>query len=128
MRRAYPVKHIGAHRYTIAGSFRPAGTGAPTDVKGHGFSVVRSDVGKFTITFGDAQITDLDAVAAMPRGASLANGLTVFGGDWNLANRTLVLQVMAENGAGLSAPVDLAADADNVINFVAYVRSSSVDV
>ena len=37
----------------LQGSFAPAGTGAPTAVKGTGFSVARTSAGLFTVTLQD---------------------------------------------------------------------------
>lgn len=85
----------------IAGSFRPAGTGAPTNVTGRGFSVARTSVGLYTLTFTDAY----PELASLEVGLRGADGLghRIEAGDYSAANKTLQLRVF--DGAGPRAQV-----------------------
>lgn len=49
----YPVSNLGPGRILVGGSFVTAGSGSPTSVRGHGFSVARTAAGRYTVTLDD---------------------------------------------------------------------------
>lgn len=94
----------------ILGSFAPAGTGAPTDVKGDGFSVARTDVGIYTITL-DSLWNDLISANATMQHESVADLVPQFG-DYVAASGTIVLSILAAATA-----TEVAADANSRVHF-----------
>lgn len=96
-------KHVGMGRASIAGSFRPAGTGAVTNVQGKGFAVARTSVGLYTLTFNE-KMAAIDSVIASARQVA-GKAMIVSPGVYNAANKTLELRV-AEKGSGF-IPLDI---------------------
>lgn len=103
----------------IAGSFAPAGTSAPTDVKGMGFSVARSGVGEYTITL-DEKYSELVSACGQVQ-MNTATDLNLQVEDYVAASKTLVIQALA--GA---TPTEIAANADNRVHFQLVVKKSDV--
>jgi len=115
------LKILGTGRIVLAGSFAPAAAGAPTTVRGQGFTVTRTGVGTFSIALRDKYV-ELDSVVATVQLAAAANtfaqaGTVVTGTSAN----TIELRTLT---AGAAA--DIAANANNRINFAAVIRNSSV--
>lgn len=105
----------------IAGSFAPAGTGAPTAVRGHGFTVARTSAGLFTITFESKFPSYIHADA----GLQLASGDDKFAqvGAVDLAARTMQVRIWDISGAAVA---DVSADANNRVNFTIKFRNTSL--
>src|SRR5438309_1378432 len=107
----------------IAGSFAPNGTSSldQTQVKGRGFSVLRTGVGTFTVTLQDKYVdlqsahTDLALHAAGPNWAQ-------FGDIDVVSAKTVVIRTVDGSGAA----VDVAAQAFNRVHFTLKLRNSSV--
>lgn len=114
------VRGLGKGVTIIAGSFAPAGAGAVTDQKGRGFTVARTSAGLFTITF-TGRFGDF--IAFIP-GLQLAAGDDKFVqmGTYTAASRTLTLRVW---DVSVPAETDVAANANNRINFIAVFKNSS---
>lgn len=109
----------------VAGSFAPAGTGAPTASKGKGFTVARTGVGAFRITL-DARFNSILSVVAGLQLATATDQFIVVGAI-SEANRTIDLTVWDPSAAAApGAAVDVAADAGNRIHFVVVARNSSI--
>lgn len=120
LKSLYDVMTVARDRVVIAGSFAPAGTGAVTDVKGVGFSVARSGVGVFTITF-DRTYPDLECAIVSTQLATPTGDVTNVG-DYSAANGTLVLDHWDISGG---AAADIAANANNRINFLCVFKNTS---
>lgn len=105
----------------IAGSFAPAGTGAPTAAKGSGFSVARSGVGVFTITLDKIYPDMLSAVCSLQ--LATAADQYVLGGTYTAASGTFVINVWDVSGAALA---DISANANNRVNFILAMKNSTV--
>ena len=105
----------------VVGSFRPNGVSAVLDKKGKGFTVVRTSAGLFTVTFSD-KFVDLYHVVPHLRLAT-GDDKIAQAGTFSMANKTLQIRVWDISGA---AETDVAADANNVISFVAEFKDSSV--
>lgn len=103
----------------IAGSFAPAGAGAPTDVKGRGFTVARTSTGLFTITFANSYNSYLDFQATLQLAA--ADDKVAQLGTVDLTAKTAQIRVWDVSGAAVA---DVTANANNRINFsIAFVNS-----
>jgi hypothetical protein len=90
----------------IAGGFQCNGTSDPTVTHGRGFSVARTSIGLYTVTFDDIY-PQLEALGCSLRGADGA-GHYVEGGDYSQANSTI--QIRAFDGrAPKSMPLDITA-------------------
>lgn len=124
----HPVKTLRADTLMIAGRFAPAGTGTPTipdSGKNRGWSVARTDVGDFTITFADFDWLALESFVAYVRQSDGSTPTVVTGGDWDNSAGTMKLTIYEES-AGTLAAADIGADADDEVNFIATFRTSSV--
>lgn len=119
-RSFFPVKSLGRELVNAVGSFAPAGTGAVTAVKGKGFTVARTGVGTFLVTFAD-KYAALVAANATLQLASAANSVMQVG-TFDASAKTLVLRILT---AGAAA--DVAADANNRVSFVVTFRNSSIE-
>lgn len=106
----------------IAGSFAPAGTGAVTDVKGRGFTVARTGTGEFTVTLEDKYVELLDAQTTLQL-ATAADQYAQLGAIDVVSAKTVVINVWDVSGAAVA---DVAADANNRVNFCLMLRNSSV--
>ena len=120
----------GRGRVVVEGSFAPNGSSAVSSAsnKGVGWSVARTSAGLFTITFdGEYKYNQLDSFTAF---LQLATGDDKYaqGGTYtaptSTANGTMTVRVWDASGA---AETDVAADANNRINFVAIFRKMDVD-
>lgn len=96
--------------YDIPGSFGTNGLLAPLLVRGRAFTVARTGVGTFTVTIKD-RIPAVDAVMAGAQTA-VAGAFAVEVGAVDLTARTVILRTLV---AGV--PADVAADANNRVNF-----------
>lgn len=116
--------------FVVYGSFRPNGAGSPLEIFGHPAAVTRSSAGLFLITLGGATIKAggynvRKVLAFLPvLGKTAAgNALRAAAGviTENNASATLptTLEVRLEDAAG--AATDLAAAADNRVNWVALL-------
>lgn len=113
----------GDDRVICEGSFAPNGSSAlvADDVKGIGFSVVRTSAGLFTITFDDAFPAFESAHATL----QLASGgdQIIQIGTWTASTKKLQIRVWDISGAAVA---DVAADANNRIHFTAVFRNTGV--
>lgn len=112
----------------VAGSFAPNGSSAvaATSNRGKGFTVARTDVGVFTVTITAEHFHQLQSAVATLQLATADDKYALVGtytAPTATANATLVINVWDVSGAALS---DVAADANNRINFALYFRDSAV--
>lgn len=120
-RTFYPVQQAQHGAVVVHGLFKPAGTGAPTGLRGKGVkSVARTGAGLFTITLDDKYVELL--------GANITVGITGDAtdlyaqiGDVDLDAKTIKLRLMT--GA---TPTDLAANANNRVAFVFWLSNTKV--
>ncbi len=91
---------VGNGMVQVNGSFRPKGTSAPVVVDGKRWSVVRTSVGLYTVTFGDKYVQLVEALA----GARVADatGTLVQAGDFSAANKTLQIRTFRSGGSSSS--------------------------
>ena len=98
----------------VAGSFAPDTANAPTDLRGSDFTVVRTSQGLFTVTFSDLHGELVSAVATMQLAS--ADDRTAQIGSYVAASKTL--EIRLGDGAGAGAVQDVAANANNRVNFI----------
>ncbi len=111
----------GKEYVRLEGSFAPAGAGAPTDLRGEGFTVARTSAGLFTLTFPGGVGYELVKAEAH---LQLATGDDKFAqvGTYTASAKTLTIRVWDISGA---AETDVAANANNRINFsVTWAKNS----
>lgn len=115
-----PLRSLNREEVVISGSFAPNGSSAvaATSCSGLGWSVARSGVGVFTVTFSDKFASYISATATLQLAASANSQVQV--GTVDLAAKTMVLRTIT---AGSDA--DIAANANNRINFVIRFRNSA---
>lgn len=113
---------LGKGIVKIEGSFAPAGTSAPTAVKGKGFSVSRSGVGTFVVLLEDAYV-DLNCATASLQLASADDKTVQFGAIDVVTAKTVVLRVYDISGA---AAADISADPANRVHFSLTLKNSTV--
>lgn len=114
-----PKMARGVHRVDYDLSFSPNGVGAPSVLTGIGYSVARTGVGVFVLTFTYPYVELLKAEASLQL-AAFANSDVILG-PWNSATKQLTLFV---NTAGVAA--DIAAAANNVIHVGVTFRNSKL--
>ncbi len=107
----------------VAGSFAPNGSSAvaASSRKGRGFSVARTDVGEFTLTLSDKYPNLISAVATLQQATAGDQFLQV--GEYDEDAKTIVITAIDASGA---AAADVAADANNRVNFVLVFQNSTV--
>ena len=114
----FPVKSTSQDACRFTGSFAPAGTGAPTDLKGKGFTVAYGGAtGKFTLT--------LDGVFQSLVSETYSRSFDTATTDaWSLsregaldtsttAGKTIITLVYVQNGAA----ANIAANASRRVSF-----------
>lgn len=119
-RTTHVVKSLNRELVKVLGSFAPAAAGAVTTVKGKGFTVARTGVGAFLVTFADKYNELVSGRASLQLNA-LAD-TDVIMGAYDASAKTLVLLVKT---AGVAA--DIAANANNRIHFEISFRNSSIE-
>jgi hypothetical protein len=104
----------------IAGSFAPAGAGAPTDQNGSGFSVTRTGAGTFQVKLTDTwpKLNSGKASLQLHTADKLAAQL----GDVDLVAKTAVIRVV-DSSTGVAT--DVAANANNRIHFEFWFKNSA---
>lgn len=118
----HPLLATGNHEVILSGSFAPAGTGAPTDVYGTGYTVVRTSAGLFTLTLTDRFIR-LRAGLCQLQLATLDTWFAQLGSIDVATNGTVQIRVIDET----ATVTDVAADANNRVHFCLFLsRDSSV--
>ena len=108
----HDMQHQEPQVKVVSGSFAPAGTSAPTTVRGKGFTVARTGVGQFTITLDKRYPELLDFQATL----QLATATDQFcvAGAVDLSAKTAIITVWDVSGTGAA---DVAANANNRVNF-----------
>lgn len=103
----------------IMGSFAPNGSSAVSAAsrKGLGWSVARTSAGLFTITFTD-KWADLVSATATAQLATAAD-INAQVGTYTAASKTLTIRLIA-----VATETDVAADANDRINFICWFRNS----
>ena len=104
----------------VAGSFAPDSGNAPTTLRGKDFSVVHTAQGVFTLTFTEPHGQLISATATVQLAA--ADDRTAQIGTYTAADKTLVIRV--GDGAGAGAEQDIAANANNRVNFICVFDDS----
>jgi hypothetical protein len=125
MRDNHLVECHGANGYLrVAGSFQGAGAASPAaaNSKGRGWSVARTSVGLYTITFSTV-MGDLISALATVQVSDADFGIASFGDS---ASKTLQLRTFM--AATTAAPVlaDLADDANERVSFEILFRKTSL--
>lgn len=123
--RNYEVlKTLGKRRAVIAGSFAPNGSSAISAAgnKGRGFTVARTGTGTYTITLSEAWSQCDAAVASLQLATADDKFVTV--GPIDMSAKTIVIYAWDISGGALA---DVAADANNRINFILVLRNSSIE-
>jgi len=103
----------------IEGSFAPDTANAPTALKGVGFTVVHTSTGIFTVTLDSVYPSIINATATLQL-ATAADKVAIVG-TIDAAAKTVVIFTLA---AGSLA--DIAANANNRVNFTIVCKNSSV--
>lgn len=116
----YEPRAVERELVTVAGSFAPASTGAPTTVRGTGFTVARTGVGTFRLTLDRVWPSLVSAVGTLQL-ATADHDRHVQISAVDLASKTVDLKIM-DVTAGASA--DVAANADNRVNFLLLLKRS----
>ena len=108
----------------VAGSFAPNGSSAvsASSRKGRGWSVARTSAGLFTVTFGEKYNNLISAVATLQLVTASLDSWFAQVGAYVAASKTLQIRVVDE----AAAAVDVAADADNRINFICVFSNTSL--
>lgn len=108
----------------LAGSFAPNGASAVSSAsnQGNGWSVARTSTGLFTITLQDSYVSLLSATATLQL-ATADDKMVQIGSCDVTSAKTIEIRVWDISGAAVA---DVAADANNRINFVLCLRNSTV--
>jgi hypothetical protein len=119
------IQGLGKGVKVIAGSFAPNGSSAvdAASVKGKGFSVARTSAGLFTITLQDAYTALLGADAVLQLAAA-ADQFVQIGAVDVVTAKTIQIRVWDISDAAVA---DVAANANNRINFVFVLSNSSLN-
>jgi hypothetical protein len=106
----------------VQGSFAPDTANAPTTVKGAGFSVARTSTGLFTITLQD-KYQHLIAGSLTLQLASGDDKILQLGAVDVVSAKTVQIRVWDISGGAVA---DIAANANNRINFLLILKNSTV--
>jgi hypothetical protein len=114
------LKILGNLRVVIAGSFAPDTANAPTTIRGNGFTVARTAAGTFTITLRDKYVA-LDSALGTVQMNAATDLLAQFGAADVASAKTVVLRTQTAATA-----TDIAANANNRVNFALVLRNGSI--
>lgn len=123
--RSFHDPKVAAHgRVILWATFLPAADGAPTGLVGKGFaSVVRTSEGVFTLTLQDKYMA-LEAHSVTLMLAAASEVVPELDSETVATTKTVVVRTV-DKATGLVA--DIAADADNRVSVVLFLRNTSVD-
>ena len=118
IRQRHP-KQCWGHRVSISGAFYPNGVGAVDNTANHGkgFTVTRTAAGKFSIVL-DAPIRRCISIVSFLDTAADADVKLVGGARTVSASGILTFELRTRKTSDGTTAVDLAANADNRINFI----------
>jgi hypothetical protein len=102
----------------IAGSWAPDTANAVTAIRGKGFTVARTSAGLFTITLDKVYNLLFSATATVQMAA--ATDISAQIGNVVLASKTVEVRTVV-----VATATDIAADANNRVNFVLVLRNTS---
>lgn len=122
-RTVHPIDSVGRRRVVVAGSFAPDTASAPTDLYGKGFTVARTSAGIFTVTL-EQIYGQLDSAIATLQLATAADQFAQVGAV-SLSAKTFVIHTWDVSG---NAVADIAANANNRVNFEFVFRASGEEV
>jgi hypothetical protein len=114
---------IGYNRVVYEGSFAPDTASAPTTLWGKGFTVARTSTGLFTLTL-DSAVAQIDSVIATLQLATADDKFCQVG-EVDASAGTVQIRVWDISGAAVA---DVAANANNRVNFEIYVRTSGTEI
>lgn len=117
----YNVQGVTRAVVEVSGSFAPDTADPPTDVRGDGFSVVRTSTGLFTLTLDKVFPVCISAVPGLQLAAADDKHVQI--GVVDLAAKTVQIRIMDVGGAAVA---DIAANANNRINFTLKFKNSGV--
>lgn len=111
----------GPRRIMVEGSFAPNGSSAISAAsnKGLGWSVAYTSTGLYTLTFQDSFV-DLESITVSLQLAS-GDDKALQLGTWTASAKTLEIRCWDTSAAAVA---DIAADANNRINFQAIFRDT----
>jgi len=123
-----PVRSLMNQVVTVKGRFFPDTTNNPSATYniGRGWSVVRSDVGKFTVTFVDVGVKVLNMKANLQLPVGTLADIDVKCCEIDLSAKTLVLQCYLTSD-GTTAKEPTAYNASQSISFEVDFINSTVD-
>ena len=102
-RQKYPsALHNEPRPFLVAGSFETNSTNAPANARGRGYTVARTAVGTFTLTFPDKYSQLVSAVGSVQSTAE--NDAYVEFGDYDSSTGVLTIRVM---GAATNGEIEL---------------------
>jgi len=116
-----PVRHATPDAELFEGSFAPAGTGAPTTLRGAGFTVARVSAGRWTVTLPGLSFSeDVKIVVGVRFNTAPTNvyDIGVIGGVTN-ANGAVSFDILYRENA---VATDIAANANNRVSFSLTVK------
>lgn len=116
---AGPLKSETSRSFVVAGSFAPAGTGAPTSLKGSGFTVTRVSQGLFRVTVTRTAPTLVSAIV----GIQLDAATSLIPSFVDVSPTTGVYDIHVVDAADTAQ--DVAADDSNRINFALFLSDAT---
>lgn len=122
-RNTFRPRTLNPEAVCIMGSFAPNGSSAvaASSRKGRGWTVARTSTGLFTVTFTDKFNALLSATATLQLATPDDKAAQI--GTWTASTKALQILVF---DASAAAVADVAADANDRINFVAWFMNSSL--
>lgn len=103
-RTTFDVKSHEVSSATIAGSFAVSTSSVVSDIKGKGYTAVKSGTGVITMTFDDKWPDLLSAVATLQLGTASDQFAQI--GVYTAADKTLVINIWDVSGAALANPAN----------------------
>jgi hypothetical protein len=118
-----PLRSFIKEGILIAGSFRPNGTGAVDNAlnTGLGFTVARTGVGVFLVTFDDRFASVIRKFTELALDVVAARGTMVTALD--LSAKTMEITIL---NTSTGAAADVASDPLNVVSFEVFFKNSTV--
>lgn len=122
-RTLFDMQSISRGVVHIPGAFRPNGAGAIDNTlnKGHGWTVARTGVGVYRVTFEDVWVDWISIQAALSKAALADEYVRVAAID--VPNK--IFDIFAHDGA-TPAALEIASDADTWVSFLAIMKNTSV--
>lgn len=120
-----PLAMVGKGRVLISGGFVTTASGNPSTLYGQGYSVARTNTGRYTVTLAETA-NAIEGIFCQGCPETPASAMIVVVDQDTIANPVFEIQIYT-TAASQTSDFALADDAGSVVYFLVVARNTNVD-